>query len=165
MRRNDSTKWNDVFLWFAENPSDLSENKSQNDAFLKKLTLAMAEDILVTFTSRSGDSTPMLAAAIDGTDSILTLIKRGADVNRPNNYGRTALYFAAFYGNVNACDTLLDNKANINTADNEGCTPLMVASWKRKRNVCEFLIKKGADKTLTNHGGETASQLASFEWR
>merc|ERR1712098_340499 len=85
--RNDSTKWNDVFLWFAENRHKL--NKSTNKVFLKAVMLTIAENVDVTLTDRHGISPLMLAAAFDDKDSIVVLIKRGANVNQQDNFEGT----------------------------------------------------------------------------
>lgn len=155
-------KWNDVFVWFAENRTTLIANKSKIGPFLKKLMLATAENVPVTITAKYGCFPLMLAAAIDDTDSILALIKKGADVHQQNDFGATALHIAAYYGSLNSCETLLENKANIDAVNIIGGTPLMRAAFHGKENVFKFLIEKGANKNLTNNNGKTALQLARF---
>jgi len=164
LRRNDSEKWNDVFLWFAGNWSELM-NKPNNKTFLKALMLAIAENVDVKLTDPLGWSPLMLAAMFDDKDSILALIKRGANVNQRNISRWTALHFAAVYGNIDACATLLDNNANIDAADHGGYTPLMDAANVGRKNNYKFLIKKGADQNHTDDFGRTASQLARFQQR
>ena len=151
-------------MWFAENRYELIENKSQNGVFVKKLMLTIAENIPVTSTYLYGRFPLMLAAFFDDTDSILALIKKGADVNQ-DNFGWTALHHATYDGNMNACETLLENGANINAVDHKGWTPLMYAAnfGKKNHEAYKFLIEKGADKTLRNHANETASQLYRFQ--
>jgi len=162
--RNDSAKWNAVFVWLVENRYELKKN-TQNDAFLKKLMLAISENVTEKFTHQVTRYSPMmLAAAIDGIDSILTLIKRGEDVNQTDNSGWTALHFAAMYGSLNACDTLLENNANIDAADNIfGRTSLMRAAIYGKKKMYAFLIKKGANKNLFDSEHKTALELANFK--
>jgi len=162
LRKNDSSKWSDVFVWFVENKFELV-NESNNKVFLKALMLAVAENVDVTFTAAYGYSPLMLAAMFDDKDSILTLIKRGANVNQQSNSGRTALHIAALYGNIDACATLLDNNANIDAVTRYGETPLMETRFLGKKNMYEFLIEKGADQTRTNNGGKIASQLTRFQ--
>lgn len=176
--------WNYVFLWLVDNRFALPENyqnpqnvlllvenlyylpeNPQNVLFLKKLMLTIAENVAVKFTDGYEYSPLMLAAALDDNISILTLIKRGADVHQQNHYFKlTALHYAAIYGHINACAALLDNGANIDAATRIGYTPLMDAAYNGMKNVFTFLIAKGADKTLLNNAGETALQLARFHY-
>merc|ERR1712098_969987 len=162
--RNDSAKWNNVFLWFVENRFELIDNKSTNKVFLKALMLAIAKNVDVTLTDWYGNFPLMLAVTFDDKDSILTLIKRDANVNQ-DKYGWTTVHEAAYHGNIDACATLLENDANIDAANHTGWTPLMTAAINGKRNVYKFLITKGADEIRTNNFGETAAQLANFQQR
>lgn len=169
LHQNDSSKWIDVFVWFAENlggmspMSGLIKNKFQYDALIKKLLLEIAENIPVKFNRYIyGYSPLMIAAAFDDTDSIFTLLKRDADFNQQDDNGWTALHFAARYGSMNACAFLLENNADIDVRHNTW-TPLMCAAFFEVRNVYKFLIEKGADKTLTNNMDRTALQLLNFK--
>jgi hypothetical protein len=169
LRRNNSAKWNDVFLWFNENRHELIDKQSTNKLFLKTLVLAIAENVAVKFMCRKWNdeyaySPLMLAAVFDDKDSILALIKRGANVNQ-YHIGRKALHIAALYGNIDACATLLDNDADIDAVTSSEWTSLMYAAWCGKKNVYEFLKEKGADQTRTNNFGRTASQIADFQQR
>ena len=46
--QNDSAKWKNVFVWFADNRYELKNNEVQNDALLKKLVLEIAANVDVT---------------------------------------------------------------------------------------------------------------------
>merc|ERR1712096_97353 len=49
------------------------------------------------------------------------------DVNLADEYGRTALHYAAEFGRNEMCDALLKRGANVNAKDTIGRTPLIVA--------------------------------------
>merc|ERR1712098_737113 len=125
LRENDFAKWNGVFVWFAGNWFELMRNKSKYKLFLKTLMLAIAENVSVTLTTRNGESPLMIVSVFDDKNSILALIKRGANVNQQNNFGETALHSAADYGSIDVCAILLDNDANIDAVNHSGWTPLM----------------------------------------
>lgn len=165
LRRKDAAKWNSVFVWFVDNRNTLIQDKFRIDQFLKTLIFTTAEIVDVTFIGPHGYSILMISAMFGDSDSILSLIHRGADVNQQNNYGEASLHFAAENGDVNACATLLDENAKIDVSTHDQLTPLMFAALNGKKNVFEFLILKGANETLTDIDGQTASQLATFERR
>ncbi len=70
-------------------------------------------------------TTPLMIAccAFSGTDTIVTqLIENGADIDLADEYGMTALMYAASKSNINLMKILLDNGADRTIQDNEGKT-------------------------------------------
>lgn len=57
------------------------------------------------------------------------LIEMGCDVNRPNDFGETALMMAVKRNNRKMMEYLLENGANPNISDDLGVTPLMIATF------------------------------------
>ena len=57
------------------------------------------------------------------------LIEMGCDVNRPNDFGETALMMVVKRNNRKMMEYLLENGANPNISDNLGVTPLMIATF------------------------------------
>ena len=57
------------------------------------------------------------------------LIEMGCDVNRPNDFGETALMMAVKRNNRKMMEYLLENGANPNISDTLGVTPLMIATF------------------------------------
>ena len=57
------------------------------------------------------------------------LIEMGCDVNRPNDFGETALMMAVKRNNRKMMEYLLENGANPNISDILGVTPLMIATF------------------------------------
>jgi ankyrin repeat protein len=55
------------------------------------------------------------------------LIRRGADIHARNNWGDTALHFAARYNQTGVLEQLIQNKADITTANRYGETPIFVS--------------------------------------
>lgn len=57
------------------------------------------------------------------------LIEMGCDVNRPNDFGETALMMAVKRNNRKMMEYLLENGASPNISDELGVTPLMIATF------------------------------------
>ena len=57
------------------------------------------------------------------------LIEMGCDVNKPNDFGETALMMAVKRNNRKMMEYLLKNGANPNISDDLGVTPLMIATF------------------------------------
>ena len=62
----------------------------------------------------------------------------GANVNQPDNYGRTLLHRACKSGSLDVVKTLIEQGANVNQPDNSGRTPL---HWACKNGASLEIIK------------------------
>lgn len=103
-------------------------------------------------------------AAQYGQTSLLYHIamKWGADMDVPDNDGRTPLHWAAYKGFTNTIRLLLVMDARFFLADKEGCTPLHWAAIRGNGEACTVLLQAGAHELLsaTDVTGSTPAQLA-----
>ena len=83
---------------------------------------------------------------------VQTLLDKGANINMPDSYKRTALMRASDRGHANVVRLLIDRGANINARDNLGGTALMLACMSGKTEVVRVLIDKGADVNVRETG-------------
>ena len=81
-------------------------------------------------------------------------------VNRPDEYGYTALHMAAEEGLLEMVKLLVANGANPNALSNEGFTPLHVAT---QPNVVRDLITAGANVNACANNGITPLLYQSEE--
>jgi ankyrin repeat protein len=90
------------------------------------------------------------------------LLTKGADVNREDEDGETALYLASEEGHVSVVEILIDKGANIEhgRANDNGMTALTAASWEGHVPVVEILLAKGADANHQLDNGWTALMVA-----
>lgn len=103
------------------------------------------------------------AAEADRSDLVLSLLKRGADLEYKDARGWTALNTAAFFGNPGVVMTLLAAKANIEaTTRTNSYTALHTAADKGHLAVVELLLWKGADITALTGRGWTVLNLAVY---
>lgn len=92
---------------------------------------------------------------------IETILKLGADPNRRNFRGVTALHYAARAGNERAVKTLLKYHADPNAADGDQITPLhRAAGCKDSARTVQILLDYGADVTVMNALRRNSFQLA-----
>lgn len=75
-----------------------------------------------------GGMTPLMISAGRGEcDKLQSMLDRGANVNKKNDCGSTALMVAAWYGQTHAVRLLLNApRVDPNTADNDGYTAMMM---------------------------------------
>lgn len=108
--------------------------------------------------------TPIMTAAAEDGASVPALVHAGADVNRADRYGQTALLIAAreahYAGKAEVVSALLAGGANANAHDVDGWTALMYAAKGGNVEMTNALLAHGADVTVKNRDGDTALMLA-----
>jgi ankyrin repeat protein len=96
------------------------------------------------------------------------LLKSGARVNDKNQWGGTALQWAADAGNIEIVKILIDSGADLNSQDMDGFTPLIAASnyeTERHNDVVKFLLSKGARVDEKSKIGESALFFAVHNFK
>ncbi|GFH16432.1 ANK_REP_REGION domain-containing protein [Haematococcus lacustris] len=95
-------------------------------------------------------------------DLLKKLLSEGAAVDDGDEEGRTALHFAAGYGEHACVTVLLEHKASLNAVDNNKNTPLHYAAGYGQAESCKMLLDSGADKSALNADGKTALEVAQL---
>lgn len=118
-----------------------------------------------------GWTTLMHACNNGNVDEVLSLIKRGADINAVDNFGYTALIrLASLGGSVSsrfseghfeAMKILVDSNAKLNEQDNDGFTALNWAAEKGHANAVKLLLNAGADPEIRGNDGATPYDVAT----
>ncbi len=83
--------------------------------------------------------------------SLLSLLKKGADINTQNNSGQTPLMYASDY--THSVSILLEHGADSNLKDNNGKTALM---YHHAPEIIQSLIDAGAKLNIKDKKGKSA---------
>lgn len=99
----------------------------------------------------------------DDIKAVQDLINSGANVNEPDENGRTPLMFAAVGQNRKIIKALIKAGADVNTPCKNGETPLMLAAtkWHANPQIIKILIRAGADINAKDACGKTSLMYAS----
>uniref|UniRef100_A0A4W4FWA4 Uncharacterized protein n=1 Tax=Electrophorus electricus TaxID=8005 RepID=A0A4W4FWA4_ELEEL len=92
--------------------------------------------------------------------SVRSMIKVGACVNRVDNAGWSPLHEAVLSNRYAIAETLLKAGAQIDPLGHEGVTPLHDAVVLGHFKIIDLLLKHGADPLLKNENGDTAIDLS-----
>jgi ankyrin repeat protein len=103
------------------------------------------------------------AAKMGDVKTVEKYVEKGADLAAEDDFGFTALAWAALKGHVGIAQALIDKGANLEAAIHNGSTVLACAALKGHVGVVQMLIDKGADPNAANHDGLTALAYASRE--
>ena len=90
--------------------------------------------------------TLLMAAVSSGAeDTCLYLLEQGADVNKQNFNGFSALHWAAFCGRTECLEKLVLYKALFDLKDIQGRAPIHIASERGHLQFIKKLLELGAD--------------------
>ncbi|KAJ5311653.1 hypothetical protein N7476_007513 [Penicillium atrosanguineum] len=100
-----------------------------------------------------GDSALHYSATNDNPDIARLLIEHGANMNLPNNYGRTPFHLTALYNSVKVAEVLLDAGTDFETKDQWGESPLNTAcayEWVISAMLVERGVTLPKNRSLLN---------------
>lgn len=124
----------------------------------KWLDAGMAPDFM---GSRVG--TGLMIGAWEGKPDLMRLfVERGADINKLNANGESAIALAAWRGNLDAVKWLLERGAKIN-APRRQWSALHYAVFAGHAEMAEFLLAQGADINAQSTNGSSVLMMAVYE--
>lgn len=89
------------------------------------------------------------------------LIEKGADVNRADNNGNTALMLHTYwYCYKDVIKAMVKAGYNVNARNSHGDTVLHYVMKNKGSEMAVYLIKKGADVNIANDKQVTPAQIA-----
>uniref|UniRef100_A0AAY4DVP4 Neurogenic locus notch homolog protein 1 n=1 Tax=Denticeps clupeoides TaxID=299321 RepID=A0AAY4DVP4_9TELE len=97
-------------------------------------------------------TTPLILAARLAVEGMVEeLINCHADVNAIDDFGKSALHWAAAVNNVDAALVLLKNGANKDMQNNKEETPLFLAAREGSYETAKVLLEHFANREITDH--------------
>ena len=88
------------------------------------------------------------------------MLEHGANRNKKDGSGNTALAYAATRGHLGVAVLLLKIGADSNVENRQGMTPLMLAASEDRLDVTRFLLQHKAKTDISDFTGRTAMMLA-----
>jgi ankyrin repeat protein len=124
---------------------------------------ALAVAIAVWAGSAHAAERSSLIDAARNTDreAVRALLEQGADANRADLDGTTALHWASYRDDVETADLLIRAGASVNAANDLGATPLWNASLNASGAMVRTLLQAGADPNRALLAGETPVMVAA----
>jgi len=101
-----------------------------------------------------------VAAESKNWEQLVRLTSNGInDVDSKDEFGKTAMYYVAKYGDVDFINFLKMMGGDVNTVADNGATPLMVALENGNIKAALKLLELGANLYCKNGEGKTAEEL------
>ena len=114
------------------------------------------------------EASKALLPAIEAGDGeyVLSLLKRGADPNMSDPFGRTALMYAGINGQTRVVmKTLIEMGAEVNTKSSDGTTALIASVIFGDPLAISLLLKHGVEVNTKDGQGDTALAWAKGRWK
>ena len=113
----------------------------------------------VNLADKDSGQTPLMEAAFFHEWKLCSLlVHRGADVNKRDNSGQTAIFFGS--NDVQTARTLIKLGANVRMTDDMGETALHQAVFRHNTEVVTALVGAGADPSIEAKTHETPLAIA-----
>lgn len=90
------------------------------------------------------------------------LLAQGANVDATDKLNASALYYAAYHGDLDNVECLLEHGADINIRKSSVGTPISIAALRRHAQVVEILLDNGADISVLGHTWGSAMHCAFY---
>lgn len=150
--------------------TDAPDRKVFRSALLIGISPAAVEAFIKAGTTLGGETRlgtmglePMLFYALEHPDEVRALLDGGADINEGNEFGKTALMYAAHYDLADTVTLLLGRGADVTKRTNaqnaaetliqfDSRTALMYAAENASERVIRALIEAGSDVCATDTG-------------
>ena len=114
-------------------------------------------------TRKDGTSALLCACSTAQDESVMLLLKAGADVNITKPDGNTCLHVAV-KGKCckEALQMIIDQGINVNTLNNRGETALLLACESAQAESVNLLLEKGGDPNISYADGYTSLHAAVY---
>lgn len=140
---------------------ELTQAIQKNNIVKVQGLLAINKEIVNAFDNKN--KLPIVQAVFWNKFDILNiLLEHGANVNKKDGRGESALTVAANKDTTEYLETLLKvDGIELDITNKFGSTPLVVAAMKKRLEAVSKLIENGAGLDLQNNEGETALMKAA----
>ena len=152
----------DVDVDFVDNYGDSALHYSAKNGNVAGIRLLLDHNADMNMTNKNGTTPLMISCQKKDRIAAVKILLQEYNVNLVDNYGQSALHYAAANDNVDAIRLLLDHKANINMANKKGLTPLMYSIKKQHRiGAATILLKEYADVNHVDNSGHSSLHYAA----
>ncbi|KAM5357250.1 hypothetical protein ACJZ2D_016458 [Fusarium nematophilum] len=132
-----------------------------NNGYRERVLALLDSGADIDAEDQIGDSTALTHAACLGREGLVELLlENGADPNRRERHGRTALHIAAGDGYSGIVRMLVENGADVD-AKVHGWTPMLLAAKGWRYQIPDYLIERGANVNAADYHGRRALHWAA----
>lgn len=136
-----------------------------HSSIVEELLMTMPELDVDTVDYITGENSLTISSSNGHTDTVSILLSRGANHEKKNRKGMSALLLAVKEGHWNIVERLIQCGADIEQKDVNGRNSLMISAEENHVGIMIDLLKKGADHTIADKDGLTPLSWACLRGR
>lgn len=167
-------------VWQIDSYSALKNYEKENGKLFTKLIYGRSEKGAIralmsesdmNVVNKDGDTPLIIVTRHEYFEALKLCVEKGADVNKSDKHGRTALHTALSTStpNKNVIKYLIEHGADVNKKDEDGFTPLICFAdfydfldardyfCDSALEVADILLEAGADVSAVNNDGNNAA--------
>lgn len=137
-----------------------SQALEANDIHL--LELMFQNGYQLDTSMKEQEESPLHRATMVSPYLVEFLLSKGANINKRNNNGETALMFSLYADSLNSFNTLLKQHADIHNKDHYGKNALFSAVTMGKTEAVRTLLNLKSDASVTDQRGMTPLHVAAL---
>ena len=149
-----------IYIYLLENGADPNIKDDNGERVLELLVKGVGinwervENVLKYVDDMKDYKTDILYRSFEKGNNIWKeCVEKNIDINTPDSKGKSPLYLASEWGNLEAVKLLVEHGANVDAVNKEQKTPLMVACEKNRAEIVSYLISKKANlNKYDDHG-------------
>ena len=160
---DDNNDNDDTTEFKLQKEQDITHNETKYDELDKILENGIGTSLEFQQNKLYYGWTALMEASQNGqTQTVQTLLNKGANIDEKDRHGNTALMEASENGHFETVITLIHHNANVNEINNHGWTTLMYACQGGYIDIVRILLDNGARQSINDkndHNGSTALMM------
>ena len=138
-----------VKAYLSQDPKQIDLLDAKGQTVLARGVRSGKQEVVEFLLAMGAKEDIYAAAAVGHVDKVAAFLKQDKKLlSASDSGGRTALHWAALYGQTKVLELLLAEKADVNLLDADGFTPLHWATTFNKREAVELLLAHKADTNI-----------------
>ena len=145
----------EILIIFSKKKFYTSLDQAKLSRKIKVLIVPVLLVSILSCQNKSNEEILKNASKNNDREKLITILKKGVDINVKNDLGYTPLMIASLNGYTNMVKIMLNHEADVNARTVFNTNALMQAAWNGHLEIVKLLLDANADIHVKSVGGWT----------